>query len=157
MNLPKNDPGRANASTLSAQAARPILRTLGFNEAEIEATAHAIAAHSFSAGIAPVTLEAKAVQDADRLEALGAIGLARVFVVAGQLGRALFHGDDPFAQHRPLDDARYAVDHFAVKLLRLPATMQTEAGKRLALERAAVMRDFLRSLAAELRTDMPWP
>lgn len=60
----------------------------------------------------PLTTEAKIVQDADRLEALGAIGLARVFAVSGALGVALFDGEDPFAQHRPLDDKRYALDHF---------------------------------------------
>ncbi|VEC53158.1 putative phosphohydrolase [Escherichia coli] len=49
----------------------------------------------------PLTTEAKIVQDADRLEALGAIGLARVFAVSGALGVALFDGEDPFAQHRP--------------------------------------------------------
>lgn len=65
------------------------------------------------------------MQDADRLEALGAIGLARVFAVSGSLGVALFDGEDPFAQHRPLDDKRYALDHFQTKLLKLPQTMQT--------------------------------
>ncbi len=59
---------------------------------KIEAVCHAIAAHSFSAQIAPLTTEAKIVQDADRLEALGAIGLARVFAVSGALGVALFDG-----------------------------------------------------------------
>ncbi|HDO7482899.1 TPA: HD domain-containing protein, partial [Escherichia coli] len=75
-----------------------------FPAEKIEAVCHAIAAHSFSAQIAPLTTEAKIVQDADRLEALGAIGLARVFAVSGALGLALFDGEDPFAQHRPLDD-----------------------------------------------------
>ena len=113
-------------------------------------------AHSFSANIAPRTLEARALQDADRLEALGAIGLARVFSIAGQLGSSLFNGEDPFAKNRPLDDRRYAVDHFEVKLLRLPETMQTTAGRNMAEERADVMRSFLRSLASELGSDTPW-
>ncbi|CAH1667344.1 HD domain-containing protein [Chelatococcus asaccharovorans] len=156
VNLPKNHPDRTRASALSAEGARPILLDLGFDAAEIEATAHAIVAHSFSAGIVPVSLEAKALQDADRLEALGAIGLARVFVIAGQLGTALFDGDDPFAQRRQLDDRRFAVDHFAVKLLRLPSSMQTHAGRTLAARRAEVLRGFLVALAEELRTEMPW-
>ncbi|MEL2325119.1 hydrolase, partial [Klebsiella pneumoniae] len=67
-----------------------------------------IEAHSFSAGIAPQSLEAKIVQDADRLEALGAIGLARVFAVSGALGAALFDADDPFAGTRALDDKAFA-------------------------------------------------
>ncbi|MFA9353024.1 hydrolase, partial [Escherichia coli] len=76
-----------------------------------------IEAHSFSAKIAPETLEAKIVQDADRLEALGAIGLARVFAVSGALGVALFDAEDPFARQRGLDDKQYALDHFQTKLL----------------------------------------
>lgn len=70
--------------------------------------AHAIEAHSFSAGIAPQSLEAKIVQDADRLEALGAIGLARVFAVSGALGVPLFDAHDPFADARVLDDRAFA-------------------------------------------------
>ncbi|MDE1996297.1 MAG: HD domain-containing protein [Rhizobiaceae bacterium] len=156
VNLPKNHPDRAHASRLSAEAARPILAALGFTSDRIEAACHVISAHSFSANIPPETLEARALQDADRLEALGAIGLARVFSIAGQLGNGLFDGEDPFAQRRPLDDRRYAIDHFEVKLLRLPETMQTAAGRAMAEERADVMRRFLRSLAQELGTVMPW-
>lgn len=156
VNLPKNDPNRSRASQLSADAARPMLASLGFAPDRVEACCHAILTHSFSANIPPLTLEARALQDADRLEALGAIGLARVFSIAGRLGSALFDGEDPFAQRRPLDDRRYAVDHFEVKLLRLPETMQTAAGRGLADERAAVMRSFLSSLASELGREMPW-
>ncbi len=94
------------------------------------AVSHAIEAHSFSAAIPPRTLEAKIVQDADRLESLGAIGLARVFAVAGALNTILFDAEDPFADRRALDDRKYALDHFQCKLLRLPETMQTDKGKR---------------------------
>ncbi|MBO2025748.1 HD domain-containing protein [Klebsiella pneumoniae] len=72
------------------------------------AVSHAIEAHSFSAAIPPRTLEAKIVQDADRLESLGAIGLARVFAVAGALNTILFDAEDPFADRRALDDRKYA-------------------------------------------------
>ncbi len=94
--------------------------------------------------------EAKIVQDADRLEALGAIGLARVFAVSGALGVALFDGEDPFAQHRPLDDKRYALDHFQTKLLKLPQTMQTARGKQLAQHNAHFLVEFMAKLSAEL-------
>ena len=94
--------------------------------------------------------EAKIVQDADRLEALGAIGLARVFAVSGALGLALFDGEDPFAQHRPLDDKRYALDHFQTKLLKLPQTMQTARGKQLAQHNAQFLVEFMAKLGAEL-------
>lgn len=156
VNLPKNHPERSSASARSAAAAAPILAELGFDEARIAAAQHAILTHSFSANIPPETLEAKAIQDADRLEALGAIGIARVFAIAGQLGSRLFDGEDTFAQQRPLDDRRYAVDHFAVKLFKLPQTMQTAAGRAIADQRADMMRDFLRQLGEEVGSEMPW-
>ncbi|EBZ8105846.1 hydrolase, partial [Salmonella enterica subsp. enterica serovar Muenster] len=114
---------------------------------------HAIEAHSFSANIAPATPEAKIVQDADRLEALGAIGLARVFAVSGALGVALFDADDPFADRRPLNDKQFALDHFQTKLLKLPLTMQTERGKYLAQRNADFLVSYMAKLSAELKGD----
>lgn len=151
--LPKDSPDRARASALSAQAAAPVLQALGLDTAQTRNACHAITAHSFSANIAPETLEAKILQDADRIEALGAIGIARCFATTGMMGGGLFHGLDPFGLDRPLNDRAYAVDHFRIKLLGLPATMQTTSGRELAENRAQVLRDFLDQLATEL--DVP--
>lgn len=63
---------------------------------------------------------------------------------------ALFDGEDPFAQHRPLDDKRYALDHFQTKLLKLPHTMQTIRGKQLAQHNAHFLVEFMAKLSAEL-------
>lgn len=153
VSLPKDHPERHLASRQAAKAAGPVLRGLGFSDEQCAATAHAIEAHSFSAGIEPVSAEAKILRDADRMEALGAIGLARCFAVSGALGRALFDGADPFATARTLDDRAFALDHFAVKLLKLPETMLTGAGRRMAVARAAVMRRYLEDLADELGVD----
>lgn len=148
--LPKDSPDRALASAHSAEVAAPILRQLGLTHDQIAAACHAIIAHSFSANISPETLEAKILQDADRIEALGAIGIARCFATTGAMGGGLFHGLDPFGLSRPLNDKAYAVDHFRIKLLRLPTTMQTATGRNLAQDRANVLRDFLDQLASEL-------
>lgn len=75
VNLPKNHPERHLASRQAAAAARERLARAGFPAARLDAVAHAIEAHSFSAGIAPRTIEARIVQDADRLDALGPVGL----------------------------------------------------------------------------------
>lgn len=155
VNLPKNHPERSGASARSAEGARPILERLDFSAAQIEAVQHAIVTHSFSANLEPFTLEAKAIQDADRLEAIGAIGIARVFAIAGQMGSSLFDGEDPFARRRPPDDKRFAVDHFAIKLFKLPATMQTRTGREIAERRTQFMRDYLDQLAHELGDDDP--
>lgn len=150
INLPKSAVKRSQASRLSAQAAAPILKALGFSRDEIIATQHAIKAHSFSAGIAPQTIEARILQDADRLEALGALGIARTFHVAGSLGSGLFHGEDPFARNRELDDRAFAVDHFATKLLGLADRMQTESGRKIAAQRTEYLAGFLKQLASEI-------
>lgn len=155
VSLPKNHPDRARSSVLSAERTRQILAR-DFPLFPLErhaAVAHAIEAHSFSARIAPQTLEAKIVQDADRLEALGAIGLARVFAVSGAMNAALFDADDPFAEHRALDDKAYALDHFQTKLLRLPETMQTAKGREMAQHNADFLVHFMAKLSAELSGD----
>ncbi len=153
VNLPKNHPDRHLASTQAAKETLRILATqfADYPVAAYPAVAHAIAAHSFSADIMPETIEAKIVQDADRLESLGAIGLARVFHVSGQLGRGLFNAEDPLALHRPLDDTRYTFDHFQTKLLTLADTMQTEMGRQMAAYNIDYLVTFISKLCAELK------
>lgn len=155
VSLPKNHPQRGRSSQLAAERTMAILRDdfADFPAHHYAAIQHAIAAHSFSAGITPLTAEAKIVQDADRLEALGAIGLARVFAVSGALGVPLFDPEDPFADARELNDRAFALDHFQTKLLRLPETMQTAAGRQLARQSADVLIQFMARLSAELRGD----
>ena len=151
VNLPKSSPDRARASTLSAKAACAYLATTDFPAEKLEAVAHAITAHSFSASISPVTLEAKILQDADRLEALGAIGLARMFHVAGAMGALLFDADDPMAEARMLDDRRFSLDHLKTKLFTLTGTMHTAMGRRLAEDRVSFMRAFRDRLLDEIK------
>lgn len=153
INLAKNSPDRAQASKISTEAAEPVLLELGLTDNQTANACHAITAHSFSANIPPTTIEAKILQDADRIEALGAIGIARCFATTGVLGGGLFHGLDPFGIDRTLNDKAYAVDHFKIKLLRLPDAMQTASGRALAQTRADVLRGFLDQLAVEL--DVP--
>ena len=155
VNLPKDAPDRHKASALSADAAVLILQSLGYQAGEIDSTCHAITAHSFSGGVEPQSLEAKILRDADRLDALGAIGIARTFVVAGALDRPLYDPDDPFAKSRPLDDQRWSIDHWQVKLLHLSGGMLTDTGQELAQTRARVMHGFLRQLSEEIAADLP--
>ena len=149
VNLPKNDPDRAQASTRSAQLARHQLAWMNFPPERLDAVAHAIAAHSFSANIPAESLEAKIVQDADRLDGLGAVGLARMFYIAGRMGTSLAHPSDPLGSARDFDDRSYALDHIMVKLARLPGMMQTEAGRALAEERLARLMAFREEFARE--------
>ena len=155
VSLAKNHPERSRSSAMAAEQTLTILQSdfPDFPPERYAAVLHAIEAHSFSAGMAPRSEEAKIVQDADRLEALGAIGLARVFAVSGALNNILFDADVPFADRRELDDKKYALDHFQCKLLRLPETMQTEKGRAMALHNARFLVQYMAKLSAELRGD----
>jgi uncharacterized protein len=153
--VPKDSPQRALASTMSATSASAFLAMSGYPPLLIPSIAHAIASHSFTAGIAPLTLEARVVQDADRLDALGAVGLARCLMLGGQLGRPLYRAEEPFPVARPADDAVSTIDHFYIKLLGLAETMTTEAGRAEAGQRTAFLRDFLRQLGREIGVAPP--
>lgn len=154
VNVPKNHPDRARASELSADAARPLLADAGFDDAAIVRMSDAIRDHSFSRGAVPTTPLGCALQDADRLEALGAIGIARTFATGQRMGARFFDAADPFASSRALDDRSFSVDHFYAKLLGLAATMRTERGRAEGARRTALLRTFLEALADELGEDI---
>lgn len=155
VNLPKDHPQRERASKLSAEKSEPILQGLGYSGDEITAAQHVIEAHSFSAGLPANSLEALILRDADRLDALGAVGIARTFMVAGTIDRPLCDPDDPFAANRPLDDQIWSIDHWHLKLLKLPGDMATEKGRTIARKRARLMLAYLRQLAKEMDTELP--
>jgi len=146
----KDSPLRSQGSRLAADAATVFLAEISYPEELLPEVYHAIEAHSFSAAIPPRSLEAQVVQDADRLDSLGAIGIARCLLVGGHLNRPLFDFTDPFCDSREPDDSLYTIDHFYAKLFKLPDTMQTEAGRTEAHRRAALMREYLDNLRAEI-------
>ncbi len=132
VSVEKNSRFRSGASRLAAAKATELLSEMGWDEERIAAVAHAIEAHSYSAAITLTTLEAKILQDADRLDALGMIGVARLFYIAGRMGSQLYDATDPQAEKRPFDDKRYAADHFKTKIFGLAQGFQTCTGAALA-------------------------
>jgi uncharacterized protein len=139
-----------DASRISAENSIKLLRDWAYPEEFLEPVKHAILAHSFSASIKPETLEAKVVQDADRLDALGAIGIARTLAVGFKQGNPLYNFDEPFPVEREADDHANILDHFYLKLLTLPGSLHTEAAKQEAVLRIKTMEGFLQSLAREI-------
>lgn len=146
----KNSPLRARASALAAARAREIMAPFDWSAPRMDSLAHAIEAHSFSAGIAPTTLEARILQDADRLDSIGAIGVARTFYVAGRMSSSLYEPQDPLARKRERNDSLYALDHFETKLFRLASNFQTKTGQAMAVERNIVMRRFFEDFVSEI-------
>ena len=150
LSYPKNHALRSLSSLHAADKAIIFLRSIHYPEQYLLAIHHAIAAHSISGGIEATSLEAKIVQDADRLDALGAIGIARCIQVSSQLQRPLYSEQDAFATSRLLDDQQFTIDHFYKKLLKLSETMNTKVGKEIALQRTDIMNIYLQQLALEL-------
>ncbi|PTX52083.1 HD domain-containing protein [Allosediminivita pacifica] len=146
----KRSPERSSASRLAAGKASEVLTGLGWTIDEVGRVAHAIEAHSFSAGIAPRSLEARILQDADRLDAMGFIGVARCMYLAGAHGASIHHPTDPAGVDRPLEDQLYALDHFRTKLLGLGEKMQTAKGREMAAERIGRLKAFYRGLLEEV-------
>lgn len=148
--LPKNHPERESASKLAAAKAIEFLAKTEFPKDKLDVVSHAIEAHSFSAKIKPESIEAKIVQDADRLDALGAIGIARCFLVGGQIDRPLYNPNDPFCKSRKPDDLKWTIDHFYTKLFKLPETMNTDTAKLEAIRRVKFMERYLETLGSEI-------
>jgi len=146
----KNSPMRSQASQLAAKQAVALLTAWDYPERYLSEISHAIAAHSYSAQIPCETLAAKVVQDADRMDALGAIGIARTFLVGATFGNPLTFHEDPFCYHREPDDQAAIVDHFYTKLLKLKDSFQTNAAKKEAQKRHDFMQAYLAQLESEL-------
>lgn len=150
VSVPKNSPHRSMASQLAADKARSILESLGWPAARAQTAAHAILTHSYSAGIEPASIEGQILQDADRLDAIGFVGIARCFYTAGRMGSLLYDPSDPEAKARQLQDARFALDHFPQKLLNLSEGFKTDTGRELARERHNACLQFYRGMLREI-------
>ena len=147
----KDSPLRSKASLLAANESRVRLTALEWGASRIDTVACAIKSHSFSAGVAPTSIEGRILQDADRLDAIGLSGIARCFYTAGRMGSRLYDLSDPEGNTRPLDDGRNALDHFPRKLLTLAGSFQTRTGQELAKERHRQVLEFYRGMLVELQ------
>ncbi len=150
VNLPKDHPESAKSGELCAVEAARVMDALEIDATTASLVREAIAVHGFSKGAAPGSAVAAVLQDADRLDAIGAVGIARCFATGGELGRPLFAIDDPLCRAREPDDRSNSLDHFFKKLLRIEAGLHTATARRLAGPRIAAMRAFLDALDAEL-------
>ena len=121
-----------------AKIAKRFLLSLGYPEEKAEAVAHAIEAHRFSRGPEPRTLEAKILSDADKLDAMGAIGIARVFMYSGEHGR----------------DIEASLEHFEEKILKLKDLMYTETARKIAEGRHEFTVRFIERIRREIEGEI---
>lgn len=154
--VPKDSPDRAQGGERSARLAGAVLTNAGYAPAEVAAITEAVRTSSWSRGLAPTNALGVVLQDADRLDAIGAIGLLRTVACAQFMSKperpGRFHHDtDPFAETgRALDDKTQAIDHCYAKLLKLAAGMHLPTAKVEAAKRHAALADFLGVLRREL-------
>ncbi|MCA1772190.1 MAG: HD domain-containing protein [Halomonas sp.] len=148
--FPKNHPYRARSSYIAPEKALDFLAAIDYPSEYHTDIGHAIVAHSYSANVYPQTIEAQIVQDADRLDALGAIGIARCLQVSTRLGMGLYDPEDPFCDVRAPNDRINTVDHFYTKLLKIAETINTQSAKQEAEKRTAFMKQYLVQLGAEI-------
>ena len=134
---------------LAAQEAQRILA--GLDSAFVEQVTHAIAAHRFRNSIEPRTIEAKVLFDADKLDAIGAVGVARAFAFGATLQQPLWGSVSP--DYVPDQSAEQHTAHheFHVKLKKIKDRLYTDSGRLLAEERHQYMVDFFARMAAEIR------
>jgi len=148
---PKVSIQSSRSSEYSASLAEKILFNCGYSRTKITQISDCIHTHSYSNRIVPSSLEGKILQDADRLDALGAIGIARMFSVGGSEKRPFYNPLDPFYMHgRGLDDKKWTLDHLHTKLLKLKGLMHTSTAKRIARQRTKFMILFINQMEGEI-------
>ena len=149
---PKGSSKTINSADDSADLAKKILfEYKNYPIEKIEKVADTIRTHSYSKKLNPSTLEGKILQDADRLDAIGAIGIARTFSVGGSENRSLYNPADAFCEsERQLDDTQWTLDHVKKKLMILKNSMHTKTAKKLAEQRTEFMELFLDQLRKEM-------
>jgi uncharacterized protein len=154
--IPKDSPERAAGGERSAIMAEAVLSAAGYHAEEVSEIAEAVRTSSWSRGLAPTNALGIVLQDADRLDAIGAIGLMRTFACGQFMSRPerpgrFYHPDDPGAvSGRALDDRSFALDHCYAKLLHLAAGMRLPSAQAEAQRRHATIVGFLGQLQSEL-------
>jgi uncharacterized protein len=135
---------------VGAEKARRILQENGYDRDTIERIAHCIASHRFRRqGEQPGTLEARVLFDADKLDAIGAVGIGRAFLFAGVVGARLHNPEADIHNTRAYSSEDTAYREFSVKLRNVKDRMLTETGRRMAQDRHHFMEVFFGRLTEE--------
>jgi len=141
------DPKVKDHSLKSAEIARKLLRKDkdNFSDEDINSIVRCIREHSFSANLGATSLESMIIQDADKLDALGLIGVARVFAFGGFMGR-------PIADVIDFKSNRTSLGHFYEKILKLEGLINTDVAKKIAVEKTRKVKKFIKELEEELKS-----
>ena len=134
----------------SAEIARPELTLLGYDEDDINHICHCISSHRFRKGKPPQSMEAKILFDADKLDSIGAIGIGRAFLFAGQIGARLHNPEEDPEETEAYSTEDTAYREFQVKMSKVKGQMLTPIGKQIANRRHRFMELFFDELNSEI-------
>ncbi|MCL6444003.1 MAG: HD domain-containing protein [Alicyclobacillus sp.] len=149
-NYPKNHPRSKYSGDICAEYASRVLDKYNYPRLKRDKVLDCIKFYSFFRGVVPEHIEGKIVQDADRLDAIGAIGIARLFATCVDMGRLFYDSSDPFGENREFNDKLYGLDHFYTKLLKLAEGMHTNVAREMARQRTQFMLDYIEQLRSEI-------
>jgi len=153
--------GKTDHAILGSQLASNILREMDYNEDKIEKIKHCIVTHRYRTGNEPSTIEAKILFDADKLDAIGAVGIARTFMLAGQHGQRLvvINSIDDNIENNTVENGRIKewskhspLIEYEVKLKNVPDKLYTEKAKEIGNERIKFMDEFFEKLKLEINS-----
>ena len=149
-------------AALGAEMSGKILKELGYPEEKIEHIKHCIAAHRFRGGNTAKTIEAKILSDADKLDVLGATGIARSYTIGGECGQKIY-SDIPLDKYvkenlagskpdgRIIDPSRHASNlEFETKFKHIPDRLYTQKAREMAKARVEYMKQFFERLKREI-------
>lgn len=146
--------GRIDHAVLGSQMAEEILRNLEYEEEKIERIKHCIISHRFRSGNEPKTIEAKILFDADKLDAIGSVGIARCFMLAGQFGQSLsndYISENTTENGRLKDVSKHSpIIEYEVKLKKIPSRLYTRKAKEIGSDRLEFMDEFFKRLRFEI-------
>ncbi|ARC86726.1 hypothetical protein U732_2723 [Clostridium argentinense CDC 2741] len=151
----KDKSGEIDHAILGSEMAEDILRNLEYEEDKIEKIKHCIITHRFRTDNRPRTIEAKILFDADKLDAIGSIGIARCFMLAGQFGQSLSVkkqvGTNTSENGRLKDVSKHSpFIEYEVKFKKIPEKLHTKKAKEIGIERLKFMDDFFKRLELEI-------
>jgi uncharacterized protein len=149
-NYPKSHPESHRSGEVCAEQAVDVLHQNDCPPRLIDPIRECVRIHAFSRGLVPETIEGKVLQDADRLDAIGAIGIARCFATCAEMAVPFYQPEDPFCRSREPDDKRWGLDHFYRKLLRIPDGLHTATARVIAGDRVRFIETFLAQLSEEI-------
>jgi len=151
--------GETDHSVLGAKMSADLLSNLGYSIEKTDRVKHCIISHRFRSGHRPESIEAKILFDADKLDVLGAVGLARTYMMSGQYGQSLDFDSENYSLEKNSDNNGRLKDmskhspfiEFECKYKKIPARLHTKKAKEIAAERLAFMEQFFKRLRNELK------